>query len=829
MSQNSLINNDFQRDDLYCAFLENLPIAAAIVDREMKYLLTSQRWLSELGLEGQEIIGRSHKELFRQFYEPLAEAYQYCLVAAVELCVEERFQQADGKKGWRQWTLRPWCSSAGVVNGVMLVAEDVTDRKQAELALRHSEERYRFLMTATSEIIWDTKAEGEFVSKQPGWSAYTGQTFEELKGWGWLNAVHPDDQSHTAEVWAQAVASQTLYKVEHRLRRYDGEYRYMIVKSMPILNADGSIREWIGVHRDITEHKQAQEAMFRLAAIVESSEDAIMSKTLDSVIASWNFGAERLFGYTAQEAIGQPVTILIPGDRINEEAQIIEKLKRGERVDHFETLRQHKDGKLIEISLTISPVKDASGKIIGASTIAREIGARKQAEEAFFRLAAIVESSEDAIISKTLNGVIVSWNFGAERLFGYTAQEAIGQPMTMLVPADHINEEPQILEKLRRGERVDHFETVRQRKDGTLIDISLTISPVKDSTGKIIGASKIARDISARKQAEAALQESEAQLRQKATDLETTLLELKRTQTQLVQNEKMSSLGQLVAGVAHEINNPVNFIYANLNPANQYIHDLLELLQLYQQHYPSPASEIQVKSEEIDLEFLVEDLPKLLCSMEVGADRIKKIVLSLRNFSRMDEAEMKSVNIHEGIDSTLMILQNRLKAKQDHPAIEVVKNYGNLPLVECYAGQLNQVFMNIISNAIDALEEPHQLCRFQEIGQKTSEIQIYTQMVGSDHVQIRFVDNGPGIPEAVQKRLCDPFFTTKPVGKGTGLGMSISYQIVTEKHGGSLQCHSIPGQGAEFVIQIPIRQSQQTASKHSYLHIFDRHYFEPED
>ncbi len=700
MSQNSLINNDFQRDDLYCAFLENLPIAAAIVDREMKYLLTSQRWLSELGLEGQEIIGRSHKELFRQFYEPLTEAYQYCLMAAVELCVEERFQQVDGLTGWRQWTLCPWCSSAGVVNGVMLVAEDVTERKQAELALRHSEERYRFLITATSEIIWDTKAEGEFVSKQPAWSAYTGQTFEELKGWGWLNAVHPDDQSHTAKVWSQAVASRTLYKVEHRLRRHDGGYCHMSVRAIPILNLDSSIREWIGVHIDITEYKQAQEAMFRLAAIVESSDDAIISKTLD--------------------------------------------------------------------------------------------------------------------------GVIVSWNRGAETLFGYKAQEVIGQPMAMLVPGDRINEEPQILLKLRQGERVDHFETVRQRKDGTMIDLSLTISPVKDSTGKIIGASKIARDISARKQAQEAL-------RQKATDLETTLLELKRTQTQLVQNEKMSSLGQLVAGVAHEINNPVNFIYANFKPANEYIQHLLGLLQLYQQHYPSPAPEIQGKSEEIDLEFLVEDLPKLLCSMESGADRIKKIVLSLRNFSRMDEAEMKAVNIHEGIDSTLIILQNRLKAKQDHPGIEVVKEYGNLPLVECYAGQLNQVFMNIISNAIDALEEPHQSHRFQEIEQKTSEIRICTQMVGSDHVQIRILDNGPGIPESVQKRLCDPFFTTKPVGKGTGLGMSISYQIVTEKHGGSLQCHSIPGQGAEFVIEIPIRQSQQTASKHSYLHIFDQHCFEPED
>ena len=430
----------------------------------------------------------------------------------------------------------------------------------------------------------------------------------------------------------------------------------------------------------------------------------------------------------------------------------------------------------------------------------------EQAEEALFRLAAIIESSEDAIISKTLDGVIVSWNLGAERIFGYKVKEVLGQHGTILIPTDRINEEAQIIQKLRQGERVEHFETVRQHKDGTLIDISLTISPIKNPTGTIIGVSKIARDISTRKQIEKALQESEAQLRQKATELEITLLELKRTQTQLVQNEKMSSLGQLVAGMAHEINNPVNFIYANLKPANEYIQDLLRLLRLYQKYYPRPVAEIQYESEEIDLDFLLKDLPQLLSSMQVGAVRIQTIVRSLRNFSRMDEAEIKQVNIHEGIDSTLMILQHRLKGKFDQE-IKVVKNYGNLPLVECKASQLNQVFMNIICNAIDALEERDLQRTFSEIEQQPSQILICTKMLDSHHVQIRIVDNGLGIPKFAQERLFDPFFTTKPVGKGTGLGLSISYQIVTEKHNGSLRCHSIPDRETEFVIEIPIRQN----------------------
>ena len=292
----------------------------------------------------------------------------------------------------------------------------------------------------------------------------------------------------------------------------------------------------------------------------------------------------------------------------------------------------------------------------------------------------------------------------------------------------------------------------------------------------------------------------------RTAELTQTLQQLQTTQSQLIQQEKMSSLGQLVAGVAHEINNPINFIHGNLAHIQTYTEDLLSFVQLHQTHYPDPVSEIQAKAEAIDLNFLQDDLAKILGSMRIGTDRIRQIVLSLRTFSRMDEAEFKSVDIHEGIDSTLLILQHRLKAKSDRPAIEVIKHYAPLPQIECYAGQLNQVFMNILVNAIDALDDKYTEHTGEQNRNSSDRITISTSQISSDWVQITIADTGVGMTEATCCRLFNPFFTTKPIGKGTGMGMSISHQIITEKHGGELECCSMLGKGTEFFIRIPIRQ-----------------------
>ncbi len=292
------------------------------------------------------------------------------------------------------------------------------------------------------------------------------------------------------------------------------------------------------------------------------------------------------------------------------------------------------------------------------------------------------------------------------------------------------------------------------------------------------------------------------ELNEKNLYLKEILEKLNHTQAQMIQNEKMSALGQMVAGIAHEINNPVNFIYANLPHMEEYIQDLIKVIKSYQEHLPNPPQNLQKILDAVEIEYVLEDLDEIIKSMTIGTERIQKIVVGLRNFSRLDEAELKQSDLHEGIDSTLMILNHRFKVQNQHPEIQVIKEYGQLPIVECYPGHLNQVFMNLLSNAIDALDESIISGHFKN---EIPKIIITTQVSSDNYVLISIADNGIGISPEIKNSLFNPFFTTKPVGKGTGLGLSISYEIVVEKHGGKIWYESSPGQGTKFMIEIPIR------------------------
>ncbi|MFW9258650.1 hybrid sensor histidine kinase/response regulator [Nostoc sp. CALU 546] len=306
----------------------------------------------------------------------------------------------------------------------------------------------------------------------------------------------------------------------------------------------------------------------------------------------------------------------------------------------------------------------------------------------------------------------------------------------------------------------------------------------------------------------------QVKLQEKNFLLQQALDDLKASQVQQIQNEKMVALGQLVSGLAHEINNPISFIYGNLQYAGQYVQDLVNIIEVYQQEYPKPTPKIQQIAKDVDLNFMIKDLQSLIGAMYRGSDRIREIVLALQHFSRHDEAEMKRVNIHEDIENTLVMLQHRLREAADRPAILVVKDYGNLPLVTCYASELNQVFMHLLNNAIDAIEEGMVNGEWEMGNQSFTpyslltppQIRIHTEVTDLNMVKIAIADNGLGIEESLRSRLFDPFFTTKPVGKGSGLGLSISYQIIVQKHRGNITCTSDVGKGAEFAIEIPIEQ-----------------------
>jgi PAS domain S-box-containing protein len=685
-------------------------------------------------------------------------------------------------------------------------ARDITERKETEEALRFSLATNRALLDAIPDMIFRCRADGTYIDFKPAPNIKAIMPPSMFIGKKVQDVLPKELAQRVLCAYEQAILSGSTQTLEYQLKSdSDDELRDYEAR---LVAKDSD--EILVLVRDITEQKLAQERLRLLErAIAASNNGIIITDAIapNNPIMYVNSGFERLSGYAKEEVLDRKCYPFKPTEATPTALEEIQRALNQGKETQVTLHTSRKDGTRFWSELCITPVRDATGRLTNFIGVQTDISTRiafeqalRQSEERFRNL---VETTSDWVWEVDENAVYTYASPKVFDLLGYKPEEVLGKtPFDLMPPAEARRVADIFAPIAAKQQPFQDLENTNFHKKGDWVVLETNGVPIFDTNGEFRGYRGIDRDITFRKQAEVALQQSTKRERDKARALEQTLRELKSTQAQLIQAAKMSSLGQMIAGIAHEINNPTSFIYCNLNPARSYFQDLLRLIQIYQQNYPNPTPEIQQITEEIDLDFLVEDLSKLMDSIQVGAERIQQIVLSLQSFSRLDKSQLKTVDIHQGIDNTLLILQPLLRAVGNRPAIKVIKDYGQLPHITCYANELNQVFMNLLSNAIDALlTQPAP----RVITIRTEVITSCSTSGSTQFVVIRIADNGSGMSEAVLHQIFDPFFTTKPVGSGTGLGLSISYQIVVEKHQGQLSCISALGQGTEFIVEIPVR------------------------
>ena len=824
--------------DFLNAVLQNLPISVFIKDAvEQKFIYWNTASEELFGYSKDEVMLNNAADLLDSEQANYFQA-QDLEVLATRKCVdlpEETIQLPRRGKRIVHKKKVPLFDESGAPKYILGIAEDITESKKTETELS----RLAIVAQKTQKGVIITDAQGCIEWVNEGFTRISGYVLEEMQGKKPGEVLQgPQTDPLTIAQLRSALATGVPFNQEIYNYSKDGRGYWVALSIAPIYQETGELEGFIAVQTDITERKQAEatvresESYYR--CIVETASEGVWMFDAESITTFANCRMAEMLGYTVEEMLGRSLFEFIDPESREIAESYVQRRRQGIRERHdFRFTR--KDGSHLWAIVSATPTFDAEGNFSGVLRMITDISDRKQAEAELRQTLQELEFEkfaldQSAIVSNTNDsGVITYVNDQFCELFKYSREELIGKTHKLVNsgyhPADFFK---QLWSTIRQG-KVWRGEMKNQAKDGTLFWLDTTIVPFLNSSGEPHQYVAIRKDITQRKHAEEAVRLSESQLRTKNQELAKALRDVQKTQSMMVQNEKMVSLGQLVAGVAHEINNPVSFIYGNVMHADDYFQDLLKMLQLYQQEYPRPTPAIQQEIDNIDLNFLLTDLPNLLNSMKMGAERIRQIVLSLKNFSRLDEAEQKQVDIHEGIESTLLILQHRFKETAGHPKITLLKEFGNLPRVQCYAGQLNQVFMNIIGNAIDALEEAMETGQWADgelapipycpsptlrictdVKYEQDALMQADSAVSDDsirhpsHIVIRVADNGPGIPVDVHERLFDPFFTTKEPGKGTGLGLSISYQIVVEKHGGRLLCNSAPGQGTEFAIEIPV-------------------------
>jgi PAS domain S-box-containing protein len=806
-----------------------------------------------LGYSESEIVGKLSAKFYTKEDIEIGKPEEKLVMAIAEGRYENegwRIRQ-DGSLFWANIIVTALRDANGDLCGFSQVMQDITEQKQAAeekmqliASLQESEKKFRTLYESTTDAVMLLDENG-FLDCNPATLKLFGCSTEaEFCG------KHPSEFSPLLQPNDQDSMSLSQERIKTAMEtgncRFDWLHCRLDGSEFPaeVLLTSMDISGKMGLQavvRDITYRVQAEEALKQANEVLECRVQERTSQ-LEAAIQQLSFSEEKfskafrsspdpmtittftegrfievndsflsMTGYTLAETIGQTVPQLNiwiePQDRLKFKKILQEQgLIRNQECEF-----RVKSGSVVVCLLSAEIIN--LGDETCLLTVMTDITDRKRAEEALResqRALATLMSNLPGMAYRFRNDADRSMEFvseGCYQLAGYSPQEFIATSTVSISQLTHPDDRDLLWNAVQIALQENRPYQLTYRitsKNGELKWVWEQGLGVFSESGELIALEGLITDISEQKRSEAALLRSQTELTQQKFQLEKTLQELQQTQALLIHTEKMSTLGQMVAGVAHEINNPVSSVCGNLVHVGHYTEDLLNLISMYQEHCPQPPAKIQDQIENIELDFLLEDLPKAISSMQVGADRIREIVRSLRNFSRKDDTQMSRVNLHEGIEGTLLILQSRLKARGSYPEIAVVKEYGNLPLVECYAGKINQVFMNLIGNAIDAIEEYNQGRSVDEAKANRSKIKIKTEVKGVN-VIIRIADNGPGMPEEVSKQLFEAFFTTKPADKGTGLGLSISYKVM-EQHGGKLSCVSALGQGAEFIIEMPIEQ-----------------------
>ncbi|OKH39649.1 hypothetical protein NIES2119_05095 [[Phormidium ambiguum] IAM M-71] len=749
---------------------------------------------------------------------------------------EWSYIRKDGSRFPVQLSVTALRDREGEITGFLGIGNDITERKEAEKNLRQNEQKYHQILDAITDMVLVKGPKSRIVWANKAFRDYYGLSNEQLKDMIDAPFNQPDYTLQYIRDDAYVFETGQSLEIEEPVTRYDGKVKMFNTIKSVIRNEVGEKILTVGVSRDISDRKQAEKALReseeKLRSLFELCPVGIALNDLQGKFIEVNKAFETITSYSLAELNQLSYWDLTPKKYADEEARQLKLLNTIGRYGPYQKEYIRKDGSLLPVELQGLLVTGKEGNQYIWSIIV-DIAERKRQEQAFRLIVEGTAAKTGAAFFKScvqylaqvleVRYALIAEFVDSEKLqiktLAFWAGDDFGDNFTYNlagVPCENV---------YTQGQLCVYPNSVRSLfpKSTDLIRLeaeSYAGLPIVDAAGNCLGLlavldtkpmeedfkmqSAILRIFATRAGAEIERINAEAALRQKTEELETTLNKLQNTQTQLIQAEKMSSLGQLVAGIAHEINNPVNFIYGNIEPAKDYASNLIELIQLYQKYYPNPPSEIYDFTEEIELEYLASDFPKLLTSMKTGSIRIRDIVKSLRTFSRLDEALLKQIDIHENLESTLVILQNRLNGRTGTPEIQINKNYGHLPLVECYGGLLNQVLMNLLMNAIDAIEQQRETLNSTEKSNYYGQITITTSVCSENQVAISIKDNGCGMSPQVQEKIFNPFFTTKAIGKGTGMGLAISYQIMTENHQGKLRCFSIQGKGSEFQIELPI-------------------------